>query len=99
MKKRIVRYLKHILSTIIVLGGFAVVFGLYHGAALHYGDSPLIYKMNNEGPYVFYKNDSILNVNFVKGNKMPLQVGMCFSNEPMIAINPIIKIKFPIFYF
>lgn len=25
-------------------------------------------------------------VNFVKGNKMPLQVGMCFSNEPMIAI-------------
>jgi Xaa-Pro dipeptidase len=25
-------------------------------------------------------------VNFVKGNKMPLQVGMCFSDEPMIAI-------------
>lgn len=25
-------------------------------------------------------------VNFVKGNKMPLQEGMCFSDEPMIAI-------------
>ena len=25
-------------------------------------------------------------VNFVKGNKTPLAVGMCFSNEPMIAI-------------
>lgn len=25
-------------------------------------------------------------VNFVKGNTMPLQVGMCFSDEPMIAI-------------
>ena len=24
---------------------------------------------DNEGPYVFYKNDSILNVNYVKGNK------------------------------
>ncbi|MGK0388582.1 MAG: hypothetical protein ACI94Y_001312 [Maribacter sp.] len=69
MKKRILRYLKHILSTIIVLGGFAVVFGLYHGASLHYADHPLMYKIGNEGPYVFYENDSILNVNYVKGNK------------------------------
>lgn len=69
MKKRILRYLKHILSTIIVLGGFAVVFGLYHGASLHYADHPSMYNISNEGPYVFYKNDSILNVNYVKGNK------------------------------
>jgi len=69
MKKRIVRYLKHILSTIIVLGSFAIVFGLYHGASLHYADHPLMYNIGNEGPYVFYKNDSILNVNYVKGNK------------------------------
>jgi hypothetical protein len=69
MKKRILRYLKHILSTIIVLGGFAVVFGIYHGASLHYADHPLMYNIGNEGPYVFYKNDSLLNVNYVKGNK------------------------------
>ena len=69
MKKRIVRYLKHILSTILILGSFAVVFGLYHGASLHYANHPLMYKIGNEGPYVFYKNDSILNVNYVKGNK------------------------------
>jgi Xaa-Pro dipeptidase len=25
-------------------------------------------------------------VNLVRGNKMPLAPGMCFSNEPMIAI-------------
>lgn len=25
-------------------------------------------------------------INFVKGNKTPLAAGMCFSNEPMIAI-------------
>ena len=69
MKKRIIRYLKHILSTILVLGSIAVVFGLYHGASLHYADNPLMYKIGNEGPYVFYKNDSILNVNYVKGNE------------------------------
>ena len=69
MLKRIVRYLKHILSTILVLGCFAIVFGIYHGASLHYADHPLMYNIDNEGPYVFYKNDSILNVNYVKGNK------------------------------
>jgi len=69
MKKRIARYLKHILSTLLILAVIAVLFGLYHGASLHYGDNPLMYKIDNEGPYVFYKNDSILNVNYIKGNK------------------------------
>ncbi|MDO5981266.1 metallophosphoesterase [Flavivirga spongiicola] len=69
MKKRILRYLKHILSTILVLGCLAIAFGLYHGASLHYADHPLMYNIDNEGPYVFYKNDSILNINYVKGNK------------------------------
>jgi hypothetical protein len=69
MKKRIVRYLKHILSTIIVLGSFAIVFGLYHGASLHYADHPLMYEIGNEGPFVFYKNDSTLNVNYIRGNR------------------------------
>lgn len=69
MKNRILTYLKHILSTVLVLGVIAVLFGLYHGASLHYGDHPLMYKIDNEGPYVFYKNDSILNVNYIKGNK------------------------------
>jgi hypothetical protein len=69
MKKRIVRYLKHIVSTLLILTVMAVFLGLYHGASLHYGDHPLMYNINNEGPYVFYKNDSILNVNYVNGNK------------------------------
>ena len=70
MKKRILRYLKHQFSTILILGSLAVAFGLYHGAALHYGDHPLLYDVNNEGPYVFFENDSTLNVNYIKGNKM-----------------------------
>lgn len=69
MKNRILTYLKHILSTVLILGVIAIFFGLYHGASLHYGDHPLMYKIDNEGPYVFYKNDSILNVNYIKGNK------------------------------
>ena len=69
MKKRIFRYLKHQIATILILGTAAVLFGLYHGASLHYGDHPLMYNIGNEGPYVFYKNDSVLNVNYVQGNK------------------------------
>jgi hypothetical protein len=46
-----------------------VLFGLYHGASLHYADRPLMYKIDTEGPYIFYKNDSIVDVNYVKGNK------------------------------
>ncbi|MDG2448180.1 MAG: metallophosphoesterase [Saprospiraceae bacterium] len=69
MKNQIIRYFKHILSTILVLGSIAVAFGLYHGASLHYSDHPLMYNIDNEGPYVFYENDSSLNVNYVRGNK------------------------------
>ena len=69
MKKRIFRYLKHLTVTFLIIGIMAVLFGLYHGANLHYGDHPLMYKIGDEGPYAFYKNDSILNVNYVKGNK------------------------------
>lgn len=69
MKKRILRYVKHILLTFIVLGGLAVIFGLYNGASLHYGDNPLMYKIGDEGPYVFYENDSVLSVNYVRGSE------------------------------
>lgn len=70
MKKRIVRYIKHSVFTLLILTTIVVLFGLYHGASLHYGDHPLMYNINNEGPYVFYKNDSIVSVNYVKGNKV-----------------------------
>ena len=69
MKKRIFRYLKHAILTIIALGGIAISFGLYHGASAHYGDSPLRLDWDKDGPYVFYTKDSILNVNYIKGNK------------------------------
>ncbi len=78
MKKRIIRYLKHILSTVLLLAIIAVLFGLYHGASLHYGDNPLMYHLDNEGPYVFYKNDSTYSVHYVKGNQ---EEGFYLNNE------------------
>jgi hypothetical protein len=68
MKKRILRYLKHIVLTILIPLPFVIVFGLYQGASLHYGDNPLALQWDNEGPYIFYKNDSTVHVNYVKGN-------------------------------
>ena len=69
MKKRIFRFIKHIVVTILILGIAGVLFGLYHGAALHYGDNPMMMNWDKEGPYVFFKNDSLLNINYIKGNQ------------------------------
>jgi hypothetical protein len=69
MKKRILRYLKHISATILFLALSAIAFGLYHGASLHYGDHPSRLNLDKEGPYVFYENDSTLSVNYLRGNK------------------------------
>ena len=69
MKKRIVRYLKHIFLTFLFLIISAIIFGLYHGASLHYGDHPSRMNLDKDGPYVFYENDSTLSVNYLRGNK------------------------------
>ncbi len=69
MKKGIVRYLKYQTITTLILGALAIFFGIYNGASLHYGDNPLMYSLDNEGPYAFYKNDSILKMNHIKGNR------------------------------
>jgi len=69
MKERILRYLKHIAATILVLGTIAVKIGVNIGASLHYGDHPLMMTIDNEGQYVFFENDSVLNVNYIRGNK------------------------------
>ena len=69
MKKRIVRYLKHIIFTVITLLviGLSVLF--YLNGTLKYGQNPLRYNMDKEGPYAFYENDSIVSVNYVRGTK------------------------------
>jgi hypothetical protein len=60
MKKRIFRYLMHIIGTIVVI---------FLNGSLGYGINPLRLNLDREGPYIFYKNDSTLNVNYIGGNK------------------------------
>ena len=69
MKKRIFRYLKHVFLTLFTLALIAVLFGLYHGASASYGHNPKRIAFDGDGPYAFFKNDSTINVNYIKGNK------------------------------
>jgi len=69
MKQRIFRYLKHVFTTFFVLALIAITIGLYHGASASYGHNPKRLVFHDEGPYAFYKNDSTINVNYIKGNK------------------------------
>ncbi|WP_077404788.1 metallophosphoesterase [Cellulophaga omnivescoria] len=69
MKKRILRYVKHVFITFLIITISVILFGLYHGASMHYGDNPKMMDWDKDGPYVFYKNDSILNVKYINGNQ------------------------------
>lgn len=69
MQKRIIRYLKNVVGTIIVLliAGIIVLISL--NGSFEYGSNPLNIYLEKEGPYVFYNTDSTLNVNYIRGNK------------------------------
>ncbi|BFM45297.1 hypothetical protein CFS9_39380 [Flavobacterium sp. CFS9] len=69
MKKRILRYIKHVVTTFIIVAFIAVSFGLYHGASFRYAEDPLMMHWDKDGPYVFKKNDSTFTVNYIKGNQ------------------------------
>ena len=69
MKKRVIRYLKHLALTLLVLliAGVITLYALNGNA--HYADNPQKKNWHNEGPYVFYENDTTLSVNYISGNK------------------------------
>ncbi|NJI73251.1 hypothetical protein HCX49_08545 [Sphingobacterium kitahiroshimense] len=69
MKKRIFRYVKHIMITFVILGILAISFGLYHGATFRYAENPKMMNWDKDGPYLFSKNDSVLTVNYIRGNQ------------------------------
>ncbi len=64
------------------------------GARVHYDDNPLALNWDNEGPYIFISNDSVLNINYIMGNKID---GFSFKQENF-PIDSLITIKsyFPI---
>ncbi|MBK8501607.1 MAG: metallophosphoesterase [Saprospiraceae bacterium] len=69
MKRRMIRYLKHIFGTLIVLLLIGLVILLSEDGAIHYGDNPAKMNWENEGPYVFLEGDSILKVQYLTGNQ------------------------------
>lgn len=69
MKKRILRYVKHIFGTIITLLIIGAITVVSLNGSFEYSNNPLNINLENEGPYVFYETDSTLNVNYIKGNK------------------------------
>ena len=69
MKKRIFRYVKHIIATFAILAIIVVSFGLYHGASFRYAENPVMMNWDKDGPYAFYKNDSTVSVNYIRGNQ------------------------------
>ncbi|WP_378187582.1 metallophosphoesterase [Aquimarina sp. W85] len=70
MKKQVFRYLKHVTFTGIVLALCAISIGLYHGASLSYAHDDKRFAFDGDGPYAFYTNDSIVQINYIKGNKV-----------------------------
>ena len=68
MKNRILRYFKHIIVTLLIGIPVFILIGLFTGNTLKYSRNDLVDNWNNEGPYIFFKSDSLLQVNYIKGD-------------------------------
>jgi len=69
VRKKIFRYLKHILLTILIGAPLFIIIGFLTGNSLKHGRNDLADNWNNEGPFVFYENDSLLSINYIKGDR------------------------------
>lgn len=68
MKNRIFRYFKHIIGTLVIGIPVFILIGLFTGNTLKHSRNNLVDNWNNEGPYIFFKSDSLLQVNYIKGD-------------------------------
>ena len=69
MKKRIIRYFKHIFITLLIGVPLFIIIGFLTGNTMKYGKNDLTDNWNHEGPYIFYEDDSLLSVNYIKGDR------------------------------
>ncbi len=69
MQKSILRYFKHISLTLLVLLTIGIILLLSLNGTIHYADNPAKNEWINEGPYLFFENDSMFNINYISGNK------------------------------
>lgn len=68
MKRTILNNLKHFFITLSLLVICLIIFGLYIGAEANLSEDRLAYKLDKEGPHIFYKDDQ-LEVNYVRGDQ------------------------------
>lgn len=68
MKKNILRYVKHVLLTSLILAVLIFLMGIWSGNHIKYAKNPLRLDINNEGPYIFKLNDSVVKINYIKGD-------------------------------
>ncbi|MEB8327753.1 metallophosphoesterase [Flavobacteriaceae bacterium KMM 6897] len=68
MQGKISKYLKRIFLLLLIAIPVILLIGYSMDARVHYADNPLALNWNNDGPYVFFENDSILSINYIKGN-------------------------------
>ncbi|MEM9986165.1 MAG: metallophosphoesterase [Bacteroidota bacterium] len=69
MKKRVLRYLIHIFTTLAVFLSVGLVILISENGAIHYGDDPARLNWENEGPYLFFEQDSLLKLQYIHGNQ------------------------------
>ncbi|MGG8496480.1 metallophosphoesterase [Tenacibaculum sp. TC6] len=69
MKNRIFTYLKNIFGTLFFLLITGLIILLSMNGSVNLGTNEVAKNLHNEGPYIFFENDSVLSVNYLKGNK------------------------------
>ena len=69
MNKSILRYLKHVIITILIGVPVFLAIGALTGATIKYSRNALVDNWDGEGPYIFHESDSLLTINYIKGNR------------------------------
>ena len=60
--------LKHFFITFTILFVLLAAFGIYHGAEAHLDDDPRAFKLDKEGPHIFFEDDKVV-INYIRGGK------------------------------
>ncbi|NQY63283.1 MAG: metallophosphoesterase [Alteromonadaceae bacterium] len=68
MIKLLLTNLKHFFITFTLLSIVIIAIGVNLGADVDYGDNPLAYKMDKEGPHIFFENENLV-LNYIRGNR------------------------------
>jgi len=67
MKIRIIRYLKHLIATLLIAGVLIFLLGILAGSYVKYDRDKAVSNFNGEGPYVFFDSDSTLSIQYIEG--------------------------------